>query len=272
MIVSEKRVAAMFSHVASTFDQVGPPFFLHFGRRLVELAQVPSGAAVLDVGSGRGAILLPAAEKIKPNGRVVGVDMSAGMVRELSAEVGNTSLKQVEVYQMDAEHMALSSVSFDFVLCGHSIYYFSDAFREFHRVLKSEGQVGITTFARGSLDWLWEVLDSYSSEQDSATDDEDEKQDEVVLDTPEGLEELLDQAGFANVRVKEEETDFVYADEDEWWATMWTLTFRDTMERMTPTTLERFRGDFWKKLQVFKQPDGIHIPYRVLYVLGTKFR
>lgn len=112
----------------------------------------------------------------------------------------------------------------------------------------------------------------YSSEPDSETKDEGGQQDEVVLDTPQGLEELLNRAGFENFRIIEEEADFVYAAEAEWWAAMWTWTCRDTMARMTPTTLERFREDLWGKLQAFKQPDGIHVRFRVLYAFGTKFQ
>ena len=40
-----------------------------------------------DVGCGRGAILFPAAEKVGPTGRVVGIDQSEGMVNETAAEI-----------------------------------------------------------------------------------------------------------------------------------------------------------------------------------------
>ncbi|MBK9006118.1 MAG: nuclear transport factor 2 family protein [Anaerolineae bacterium] len=53
----KQRVSGLFDRVANTFDHVGPRFFSHFGRRLVELAHIPSGAHVLDVATGRGAAL-----------------------------------------------------------------------------------------------------------------------------------------------------------------------------------------------------------------------
>ena len=53
----------------------------HFGERLVELAGVGPGDAVLDVACGRGAVLVPAATRVGPVGRVVGVDLSPVMVR-----------------------------------------------------------------------------------------------------------------------------------------------------------------------------------------------
>ena len=39
----KSRIAGLFSRAASTYDQVGPRFFTHYGRRLVELAQVSQG-------------------------------------------------------------------------------------------------------------------------------------------------------------------------------------------------------------------------------------
>lgn len=59
MSQQKQQVSGLFDRVANTFDHVGPRFFSHFGRRLVELARIPSGAHVLDVATGRGAALFP---------------------------------------------------------------------------------------------------------------------------------------------------------------------------------------------------------------------
>jgi ubiquinone/menaquinone biosynthesis C-methylase UbiE len=268
--MSKKYVAGIFSRAASTYDRVGPPFFSYFGRRLVELARIPNGTAVLDVATGRGAILFPAAEQVGSCGRVVGVDLSTGMLRELAATVERSNLGHAEICQMDAESLAFSSASFDFVFCGHSVYYFPCAVREFYRVLKTGGQVGVTIVARGCSDWLWEALDSCVPAQDSGADDENEKESDLLFDTPNGLERLLSEAGFENIRVIEEEADFVYVNEEEWWATMWTLGLRGTMEEMGTTILERFKREIFERIQAFRQPDGFHILFRVLCTLGVK--
>jgi SAM-dependent methyltransferase len=78
----KEGLARLFDQVASTYDHVGPRFFSHFGRRPVEVTQIPTGAVVLDVATGRGAILFPAAEQVGPQGHAVGIDLSARMVRE----------------------------------------------------------------------------------------------------------------------------------------------------------------------------------------------
>ena len=57
----KNRWAGVYSRGAPTYG--GVEFFARGGLRLVSLAQIPSGAQVLDVGTGRGANLFPASEQ-----------------------------------------------------------------------------------------------------------------------------------------------------------------------------------------------------------------
>jgi O-methyltransferase/aklanonic acid methyltransferase len=54
---TQQTVAAIFDRAAATYDQVGPSFFAHFGRRLVELARLAPGERVLDIAVARAAML-----------------------------------------------------------------------------------------------------------------------------------------------------------------------------------------------------------------------
>jgi ubiquinone/menaquinone biosynthesis C-methylase UbiE len=51
------QTGALFSSLALDYDPVG--IFAHFGRRLVAIVGIEDGQQVLDVASGRGAVLLP---------------------------------------------------------------------------------------------------------------------------------------------------------------------------------------------------------------------
>ena len=52
-----------------------PDYWEYFGGRFVELAAVGAGLSVLDVGCGTGSSLFPAAERVGPAGRAVGIDI-----------------------------------------------------------------------------------------------------------------------------------------------------------------------------------------------------
>jgi ubiquinone/menaquinone biosynthesis C-methylase UbiE len=280
MIDRERRrkegLARLFDQVASTFDHVGPRFFSHFGRRLVEVTQIPTGAVVLDVATGRGAILFPAAEQVGPQGHAVGIDLSAGMVRETVAEIKSCGLKNIAMYQMDAEYLTFPGASFDVVLCGLSLFFFPQlqrALGEFYRVLKPGGRVGVTTFAEDSEyeNWLSRVFRPYRPSPDSQTNEEQTEPSLLTLDTPERLETVLSNAGFVEIQITKEEAGFVYKNEEELWASLWSHGARRSMERMESSTLERFKADIFQSLQAFKRTDGIHMPpKRVLFALGIK--
>jgi len=121
---SEAGVVGLFSRAAPTYDRIGPQVFAHFGERLVEWTRPAPNAAVLDVATGRGAVLLPAARQVGPGGRVIGIDMSATMVREVETDIRSTGTesRHIEIRQMDAEHLDFPDASFDQVLCGFALW------------------------------------------------------------------------------------------------------------------------------------------------------
>ena len=62
-------IAGVFGRGADTYSQIGPQLFQYFGQKLVDYAEIPAGAKVLDVACGRGASLFPACERTGPQGR-----------------------------------------------------------------------------------------------------------------------------------------------------------------------------------------------------------
>ena len=256
---------AVFDRVSAAYDRAGPQVFAAYGRRLVELAHVSPGMRVLDVATGRGAVLLPAAQQVGPRGHVLGVDLSMGMIQATAADLRAAGGQPVELCQMDAGRLALAESSFDRVLCGHGILFFPHAAQAFCRVLRPGGQAGFTIVARGCFDWLHRTLERHQPPPGP-----DEEPDDLEVDTPDGLARLLAESGFADVQVSEEATDFIYRSDDEYWSMLWTIGVRSAMEAMDAATLDRFKADVFRQLQAFHQPDGVHILFRVLFAFGVK--
>ena len=137
----------LFNAVAPTYDE-GPGCFAHFGRRLVDLVGVEPGQRVLDVASGRGAVLFPAAERVSAKGEAIGVDLSDEMAKATNEEAASRSLV-ARVSVGDAEELDFADASFDRVLCGFGVMFFPDqdrALRQMHRVLKPSGRLGVSTW------------------------------------------------------------------------------------------------------------------------------
>jgi len=277
------EVAGIFGRAAPTYDRVGPRFFSHFGRRLVTLAQIPGGAKVLDVATGRGAVLFSAADVVGPQGFVVGIDLSEMMIQENWEEIKRLGLQNVKAHRMDAEYLELPDESFDCVLCSFAIFFFPQldrALSEMRRVLKPNGQIAVTTWASTRDEqWKWfeELTETYlPSESEPEQTSDPQSTSKPIFNTPEGLEAILASAGFVNIRVVSESREFIYADEEEWWSTLWSHGMRADLEAIEEKTgqdgLKRFQKDAFEKVQMIKQPDGIHQLFSVLFGLAFKLQ
>ena len=68
-------MARIWSRPLGMNDRAGADYWEYFGVRLVEHAVIPPGGLLLDVGSGTGSSLFPAAQKVGPLGYAIGVDI-----------------------------------------------------------------------------------------------------------------------------------------------------------------------------------------------------
>jgi ubiquinone/menaquinone biosynthesis C-methylase UbiE len=277
----KQGVVGVFGRAAPTYDRVGPRFFSHFGRRLVELACMPNGAHALDVGTGKGAVLLPAAKAVGPHGHVTGIDLSEAMVQEAAEEISRMGVDNVRVCQMDAEYLQFPDASFDCVLCGFAIFLFPECERalvEMRRVLRPGGRIALTTWDR-SLDeqWQWfeELVDAHlPPEAETEPTPEPDSRASPEFDTPEELEGVMKAAGFTDVHVVSEAVEFTYASEEAWWSSLWSHGMREELEAVEEATgpegLETLKAAAVERLRTIKRTDGIHELFPVLYTLATR--
>src|SRR6516162_597115 len=132
---------------ASTYRAIHlPRVFTPWARVLLELVPPRAGEAVLDVATGPGTVAREAATLIGPEGKVVGVDLSAAMLavgRDWPPRAGAAPIEYVEA---PATQMPLPEQSFDVAYCQQGLQHMSDpraALLEMRRLLRPGGRMGV---------------------------------------------------------------------------------------------------------------------------------
>jgi O-methyltransferase/aklanonic acid methyltransferase len=255
------QVRTQFNTIAAEYDR-GAGCFAHFGRRLVEAVGIAPGQRVLDVASGRGALLFPAAERVGPAGDVVGIDLSDEMARATNEEAARRGLA-ARVQVMDAEHLDFPDAAFDAVLCGFGIMFFPDqagALGEFRRVLKPGGRLGVSTWRAPQTSDLHAVLAALG----------------FKLPQPPGwiteaamLSDLLTRAGFADVRVAAETQAFRYAAIEEYWQQARGTGMRQALDPLDEAQAGRVRAALGERLRA-REGGGFSASATALLAMATR--
>jgi len=140
------------------YDRISPVYDLvadsseHEARELgVRLLAPTPGQTVLEIGCGTGHGLVSLAKAVGQNGRVYGIDVSAGMLAVAHRHVMAPGVRRVHLAMSDARSLCFPSSAFDAIFMGFTLELFEsaipDVLAEVRRVLTPAGRVGIVAMA-----------------------------------------------------------------------------------------------------------------------------
>lgn len=213
-------LAGTYSDGAHVYSDFWAPTLLPFQTALLDRLDLSTCSSILDLGAGVG-VFLPELERVAPDARLVASDLSSGMLQKAPSEH----------WRVVADCMALpfADASFGAVTCMFMLFHAPDAshaLREMARVLESDGQLAVAVWgAEGSFPpddiWLEELTASgaAASVRFSHVD---------LMDTPELLAGLLDDAGFDKVRIEQDALALTVTP-DDYLRFMTELTSRDRL-------------------------------------------
>jgi SAM-dependent methyltransferase len=256
------QTKTLFNMLSSDYDS-GAGCFAHFGRRLVDVAGINAGARVLDIASGRGAVLFPAAERVSAGGEVVGVDLADAMVHATSEEAARRGLK-ARVSVMDAEELTFPDEVFDFVTCGFGIMFFPDQDRglaQMRRVLKPGGRLALSTWRVAQGADLQPVLKEMGIVR---------HREPGWITEPDILEGLIHRNGFTGVSVKMDSMDFRYTDAEDVWQTARGTGMRRLLDRLDATQKKRALSLFTERMKPRQRDRGHYLKATALLAVATR--
>ena len=156
----------MFDRIADRYDLMNSVMTagMHhrWRERAADLARVGPGDSALDVCCGTGDLALELAGRVKPRGRVVGLDFSVPML-ELAQAKSRNGATPVAWMQGNALELPFDDGEFDAATVGFGVRNVVDlerAIAEMARVVRPGGRVvilEITTPLRPPLSWFFAV-------------------------------------------------------------------------------------------------------------------
>lgn len=272
MKINEKSIN-IWDKVAINFGKIGPKYWNVFGSRLVELSSINIGGKVLDIGMGRGASLFPAIDKVGKNGYVIGIDNSEMMVNETYKDIVHRKICNAKVENRNAQNLNFEENSFDNVICGFGFGYLllsENKLRGIVKVLKNGGEAGFSIWGiQEEQKWLTDIVNEYLP-----TVEKNITKTEIArFDTIDDVKKILDNAGFMNIKIHQENSVVIYKDKEEWWQEMCTnavIGIFEQIESLGDHIFEGFKKDIFVGLEKFNRGDGLYFNMPVIYAFGQK--
>ena len=254
---AKQYVAGIFDRASETYDQTGVDYFGALGRLVASAAQLRPGERVLDVGSGRGAVLLPAAEAVGSLGSVDGVDLAPGMVTRLSADLDRLGCDNATVVLGDAQDPPVQG-PYDVVVSGMVLFFLPDptvAVRRYRELLRPGGRLAYSTLAMDDARWN-AVYASVAPFLPEGMPQRRSTQSTGPFSSDDAGTTMLEDAGFHDVRHVHHGNVTTFVSKDEWWAWSWSHGMRVIWERVPPESVEQVRSVVYEAIDGIRDPDG----------------
>lgn len=257
------QVTDGFAAAAEGYDADGTEFFGQVGHWLVEAAEVPAEAWVLDVGCGKGAVTIPAAQAVGPRGHVTGIDLAEPMLAHAKERIEAAGLSNVSFTEGDAEapdiYPGWPPESFDVVLAGNVLQFLPrpvQAVLHWYALLTARGTLGVAWTLAQEARWrpVIAAVDAYVPDGVPAFGAYMRR---PPFDDAGAVEMMLTGVGYEQVTTTTRQVTVTYSAPQQWWATYqtqgpWALSWR----HIPAGRLDQARQDAFAVLDGLREPDG----------------
>lgn len=249
------------------------------GRVAMDAVHPRPGERVIDVGCGCGQTTLDLAERVGPDGHVLGIDVSEPMLRRTRERVLSAGHEHVQLVLDDAQTHAFAPATSDAVFSRFGVMFFADpagAFANLRRALRPDGRLGFVCWQPFDRN-PWMAVPAAAAARHVAlpAPPAPDAPGPFALGDHDRLVDLLGRGGFVDVEVRSHETMLTLGGTAELDATV-EFALRlgrpiaAALETASAAVVERVRDAVREALAAWHGPQGVRMPAAAWVVRGTR--
>ncbi len=255
----------LFDTLSAHYDRMGflPLTALYLAQRF----DAQPGEALLDVMCGTGTLALAVAEAVGTGGRVVGADLSPGMLAVARNKAAGQP--QVSYIEADATTLPLADAEFDGVACASGLFFVPEmdaALREWRRVVRPGGRVVFSSFGKGMMGDLpgrWRAaLEGVGFHPGFPPLGR--------LPSPDAAAQLLREAGFGEVTADLQELPYLLPTPQDRWDDIEAGMEGAPLAGLPPEVRRQLQTDHLAELEVLFAGQPLTVPVPVLVATGVR--
>lgn len=247
-------------------------FYIPIAQRLIEVVNLQSARKILDIATGTGIVALAAAEKAGAQSKVIGIDISAGMLSNARQKLAASSLQNVEFIEADVELIDFEQNSFDVILCSLAICYLTDippALHKWHSFLKPGGKLVFNAWAENAFTTsvlFREVAARYGVTVTNPN---------APLGTPQKCQQLLSAAGFQNITIQQEQFGWYFTPDVDIALQIWEVNAKNVfgyqVQQLAPDKLRECKAEYIKEVQALPVTEqGAWCDASIFFITAVK--
>lgn len=233
-------------------------------ERLVDRLDPQPGETVLELAAGTGETTPALAERLGESGSLISTDFADGMVEVARSQSERRGLRIVEHRVLDAERMDLDDQSVDRVACRFGYMLMADpgaALSETRRVLRAPGRLAFAVWSTADRNPWAAIPGQAMVELGHAPRPEPDAPGPFAMGDPDRIRELVRGAGFTDPEIEEVPVHWGYADADDHWRRVTTLsaTLGERLAGLSDDERERARETVKERVEarLAEGPEGM---------------
>ena len=268
-ILRKQFIKKTFDTVAPGYDKPALRFFQQSVEKLPLYFAFKGHEQVLDAATGTGVAALNLASALA-EGKVIGVDMSEGMLAQAQSKAVREGFHNVDFVAMDIEDLQFSENAFDHINCSFGLFFVEDMkalLGQLVTKLKPGGKFISCCFSDEAFqphaDLFYDRIVGYGVEIPAVLGFK-------RLADEEKSTALYESVGLKSIKTYRHHVSFLQKDANEWWDVLWYAGFRGFLDQLDASALKAFKREHLKEISELPTDVGIDFKVEVIFTVGEK--